>query len=198
MVSVKKLSGLALLGAGLYFGRLLLPEPAQRYVIPVFLIGAAVYLSAFKSVLTLGRASVFARPALGIVLVLAGLWSFPLNQPVQRTEWQPYTLEMLETASKDGRPVMIDFTASWCQVCKELEDHVFTDPKVIRASCSFVRLHADMTRQSALANSLAKQFGVKGLPTIVFIDSRGKEIRNLRVIGAVSPTDFLSRMVAVK
>jgi thioredoxin:protein disulfide reductase len=198
MITVNKLSGLALMGAGLYFGRLLLPEPVQRYIMPAFLFGSAAYLSLSRSALQLGRASVFARPLFAVALIALALTPLLAGKPVSQIKWSPYTAQSLEQAREDGRPVMIDFSAAWCQVCKDLEKHTFSDPKVVQASCSFVALRADMTRQTALSDSLAKRFNVQGLPTIVFIDSHGKEMQNLRVVGDISPKDFLGRMAAVR
>jgi thioredoxin:protein disulfide reductase len=198
MVSVKKLSGLALLGAAVYFGQLLLPLPARQYAMPVFLIGAAVYLTRFKSRGSFGRRTIFARTTLGVVLLLAGVWSLVPHSPRQSISWQPYTAQAMEQAAKDKRPVMIDFTAAWCTVCKDLDERTFTDVKVVRGSCTFVSLRADMTRKSKETDALVKQYGVKGLPTILFIDSQGREVRDKRVIGFVTPSEFLNRMNAVQ
>lgn len=198
MVTINKLSGLALLGAGLYFGRLLMPEPMQPYVMPAFLFGSAAYLSLSRSALQLGRASVFARPLFAVALVALALTPLLAGKPATQIKWSRYTAQGVEQAKRNGRPVMIDFSAAWCQVCKELEKRTFTDPKVVQASCPFAVLRADMTRQTALSDDLAKRYNVQGLPTIIFIDSRGKEIKNLRVIGDISAKDFLSRMESVR
>ena len=40
---------------------------------------------------------------------------------------------------------------------------------------------------------LREQFGVTGVPEMLFLDARGNEIRNERIIGFVGPEDFLRR-----
>ncbi|MDO8588821.1 MAG: cytochrome c biogenesis protein CcdA [Armatimonadota bacterium] len=197
MVSVKKLSGLVLLGAAAYFIQFLLPLQAQRFVLPVFLLVVAVYLTAFKSSLAVGRASVFARPVLGIAVGLAALWFLAPHAPRQHVGWTAYTPQSLEKAAADGRPVIIDFTAKWCGACKELDDKTFTDPTVVQQSCLFARLRADLTRRSPETDALVKRFDVRGLPTVIFIDSAGQEVRARRVVGFVPPKEFLDRMSAV-
>jgi thiol:disulfide interchange protein DsbD len=45
---------------------------------------------------------------------------------------------------------------------------------------------------------LLSEYGVKGVPTVVFLDGRGNECRNLRLVDYLPPEQFLSRMVAAK
>jgi len=44
---------------------------------------------------------------------------------------------------------------------------------------------------------LLKEYGVKGVPTIVFLDPNGKERRDLRLVDYLPPDQFLGRMAEV-
>ena len=44
---------------------------------------------------------------------------------------------------------------------------------------------------------LIDRFDVKGVPTVIFINSAGEERTDLRMVDYLSPTDFLSRMTAL-
>ena len=44
---------------------------------------------------------------------------------------------------------------------------------------------------------LLSQYGVKGVPTVVFLDGRGNECQNLRLVDYLPPEQMLSRMAAV-
>jgi len=53
------------------------------------------------------------------VAVLGTLGSFYYLQPSQnQLAWQPYEESKLDALVADGKTVMIDFTANWCQNCK--------------------------------------------------------------------------------
>lgn len=197
MVAVKRLSGVALLGMAAYFGRLLLPHPVRGFAVPVYLLAAAVYLVLFESSLKTAGPSRFIRPALALALGIIGVWSL-IPGPRATMRWERYSPQALERAAASGRPVMIDFTAAWCGLCKDLEHDTFSNPRVMDAGRRFVRLRADFTRASKENEVLAKLYELDGLPTVVFIDSRGQEKKRARVIGFLPPNQFLKTMASVE
>jgi suppressor for copper-sensitivity B len=53
-----------------------------------------------------------------VVAILGTMGSFYFLQPSQyRLAWQDYSEEKLDSLVADGKTVMIDFTANWCQNC---------------------------------------------------------------------------------
>jgi len=93
--------------------------------------------------------------------------------------------QALASAANLNRHVLINFTGSdWCSWCFKLRDEVFTQPAFIDyAKANFVLLTVDFPRRTKLPASqqkanqaLAESFGVQGFPTIVLVDSQGKEI----------------------
>ena len=97
-------------------------------------------------------------------------------------------------AKVEGRPVMIDFSAGWCIPCRELDHKTFTDEAVIEYSESFVRLKMDLTTIDGEKKRIKRGFGVRGVPTIVFLDTAGEEKADARVTGFIGPGPFLGRM----
>ena len=104
----------------------------------------------------------------------------PLPEKVQ---WQIiHTGEEVETfladqrrlAREAGKPVMIDFWATWCKLCLVLDKQVWNDPAVVAEAQRFVTLKIDATDQDEEMNAIFDEYKVAGMPTVVFIDSRGE------------------------
>ncbi len=85
-----------------------------------------------------------------------------------------FLAEQRAAAKAAGKPVIIDFWAHWCKLCLVLDKKVWTDPAIVRESQRFVRLKVDATKSDEEMDAIFDEYQVPGLPTIVFIDSRGE------------------------
>ena len=113
--------------------------------------------------------------------------------------WQRYDASLLSQAQKDGKPVMIDFTAAWCGPCQIMENQVFSRKKIVAEAERFVTLKADLTDSGdPSVQALAEKFSIVAFPTVVFIGSDGNERTNLRLIGVEWADRFEKRLSAVK
>jgi thiol:disulfide interchange protein DsbD len=62
----------------------------------------------------------------------------------------------------------------------------------------FVLLQADLTDDSdPVVQQLYREYQIRGLPAIVFLDQRGDELRDLRLTGYEKPEDFAARLRCV-
>ena len=93
------------------------------------------------------------------------------------------------------RPAVVDFSASWCLPCLELDRKTFSDARVRQALSRRGLFKADMTRAGDPETvALAKQFEILGVPTVIFLDENGRERRELRLVGFEEAGPFLKRL----
>jgi thiol:disulfide interchange protein DsbD len=195
MVWVKKIFGLILIGMAVYFLRTLISEAVYRFLLPVLALIGGVYLGWIEKSQATTRAFRWVRNIAGVLLIALSIWLFVPKAEAETIQWQPYSEEFLSEAYQEGKPVIIDFTADWCLPCKELDKHTFSDPEVIKLSKSFIRIKADLTRsEDSSVKNLREKFGIVGVPTVVFIDPKGEEVKELRVTGFIEAEEFLERM----
>lgn len=118
------------------------------------------------------------RVKAGIIAAWA-LAAFSLQADIQAAEgvlpWGDDLAQGLQEARKTGKCVVVDFSASWCGWCKKMDQDTFPDPGVqeLLGRCLRVRVDADKNTE------LVRQYGVKGLPTLLILDSDGKLIRRV-------------------
>lgn len=199
-ILVERVFGVLLLAAALFFASTLMPLEIQGWAWVAFLGLASLYfLFGERKEIRQPRVVRF-KQALGVVAALAmGYNAYSLTRPKVEIVWEPYSVARLEQAKAEGKPVVIDFTASWCLACRELKHYTFTNPEVVRESERFVRLVVDATTATHPAVQAAlERHQVAGLPTVIFIDSQGNERRDLRLTGFEPARAFLKRMQAVQ
>lgn len=197
MVWVKKLFGVVLVGvAAFYIGLAFFPA-YTAWAIPATLLLGGVYLGFLEGSGRTQKGFRAFKVALGVVAVAGGVvMSDVLLKP--SVEWTPFTQEAFDAAKAEGKPIVLDFYADWCIPCLELDRSTFTDEAVIEAMEPFARFKVDLTNfDSPESEALRQQFEVAGVPTILFLDAKGLEVPDTRVIGFLPPEEFLRRMVGL-
>jgi len=195
MVWVKKTFGSTMLVLAAYFITIALRPAWLPWVVPSVTIIAGVYLGFFEHSVP---SVVFRRMqrVLGAITIVAGAW-FLMTWPSQaRTlAFEPYAPATLASVSTAGKPVMLDFSADWCLPCHELERNTFTDGAVKAKARSFRLVRVDLTHyDSDESNRLRQRFGIRGVPTIVFLSPDGREVLPARVEGFLPPRRFIEHM----
>ena len=197
MVWVRNIFGFVLIGMAIYFLEPLFPGKEIYYLtLAALAIIAGVYLGWIdKSKGKIGFQ--ITRNVVGVVFILIGIFlgMSTGGETKQTIKWREYSPEALAQAEASSKAVIIDFYADWCIPCKELDNFTFSDRRVIQQSNNFIALKADLTKfQSQSISELRMQFDIKGVPTIVFLNAKGDEIKELRLTGFEEAEKFLKRM----
>ncbi|MFW2442379.1 protein-disulfide reductase DsbD [Aliarcobacter butzleri] len=205
MENITRIFGIVMLGVAIWLLDRVLNATIIMYLWALLLLGSAIYLKIYQHILTqLITVVIFILGAVLFVGAISGATN-PLN-PLEKFTSSKMTqvsdeklifkkvknIQELELAIKNSnKPVMLDFWASWCVSCKELEEITFQDEQVINKLQEFTLLKADVTENNDEDKALQKKFGVVGPPALIFWDKDKNEIQASRIIGYKNPKDFL-------
>lgn len=99
--------------------------------------------------------------------------------------WYRYD-EGLELASETARPVLVNFTTSWCGFCKKMNRTTFKETEVVKIlNGDFVSIKVDCESNLELdidgykiteRNLARAEYGVRGYPTYWFLKSDAERI----------------------
>jgi thioredoxin:protein disulfide reductase len=174
---VKSIGGIGLLVAALWFLRPIVP-PLRELGSPEFaflagaialavlgLVGGAVHLSFHD------RGAVRARKAAAVAFAVIGgfgvvTWAVT---PDRVLPWVHDEAAALAKARAERKGVMIDFSATWCTPCAELELTFAEDGVYETLVDHFVPLKIDVSEDNATSRAKKDRYSVTGsLPTVVF------------------------------
>jgi thiol:disulfide interchange protein DsbD len=192
MESVKHIFGFLLIGMAIYFINPILPKNLQGYPLPIFMILAALYLILFDKLANRIKGFRIFKIVFSIILVIVAVYALvPSNK--KSIGWQHYKPEIVSSSFSGSKGMIIDFYADWCIPCKELDANTFSDDRVIVLANNFVALKADMTKSlSPEVESLRNKYNIVGVPTVLIIDSKGKEVQ--RLTGFVNADEFIKML----
>jgi thioredoxin:protein disulfide reductase len=206
MMGIKWVGGVALAYMALAYVRDALPKetvhklahPGTPYgaagmvVLGVGLVLAGVHVAAERRRSGIARLSKPMKLA-SIVPAIAGLfmvltwWQLPVASAgsgaggsgiaAPELRWESSETSALARATSEHKPLLVDFGASWCGACKELDEKTFPDPRVRAEGARFVALHVDATNDDdpEISRIRQKYRVTEGLPVVLLFASSGDE-----------------------
>ena len=200
---VKSVFGTVMIIMALYYLRDLLPieRPVERVTWllsgcgGLLLIGVAVgaiHLS-YHDESKLKKARKTVGIAMAVVGATFGIWWLEALPPGAKIEWMEDYAEARALAEDAGRPLLVDFGASWCGACGELDRYTFSDPRVVAEAQNRrivpVRIDLSPGEDTPEKREVLASYDQRGLPLVVLHDGEGEEVG--RVTAMMEPEEFL-------
>lgn len=97
-----------------------------------------------------------------VPITLSEVWT---TQQADRMKGNP-----VDRARASDKPVLVDFGADWCAVCRQLKPVIAAVEEKYGDQAAIVNIDVDEHQ------FLANRYGVSGIPLLIFFDKDGKEV----------------------
>jgi len=215
MTMVTAIFGVMMLGIAVWMLERVVEPYVTMLLWSMLGIGFAIYLGAFEKETHIFKRSVAVITLLYSIALFIGtlggsqsmmrpleflkpqaVYAGEVAQTKKPTFTKITSIEELDTllAKNKGKKILLDFSAEWCAVCKELEKVTFSDAGVQSKMGEFVLIKADVTDNTEKEKALSKKYGVFGPPAILFFGADGKLIKSKTIIGFIEPQPFIDHL----
>lgn len=204
MVKIKQLFGVFMLAIAIWMSGRVLPASVLNYLWAALVLIASTVFICSKS--PKGKISqliqivaIIGLVAGGVILYKASLPVLPIQEAQAETKTLPFTeidsltaiQQALEQAKQAKKPVILEFSASWCSDCQNMDSKVFNQADIKDAMGYSVNLRVEISEKTEEVDKIKKAFAIYGTPTILFFNSKGEALSQLSAVGFIDKKDML-------
>ncbi len=199
---MKYLFSILLIVGGIYFLSSISSKWVTLLMWGIFLISISIFIGLFKVIDKHDHKEKFYK-IIVVLIFLCGAFLFFKSIEIK---YFPYTVGSIKSyendltwigdlehgklkAEKENKILMVDAYAEWCVACKELDKYTFSDQDVSKILKNYVLVKLDFTKKSEKNRELRKKLNIIGMPTILFFNIQGREIK--RFSGFKNKNEFL-------
>jgi thioredoxin-related protein len=136
---------------------------------------------------------------LGLVVSLVGCLPIRADEGAWLTDFS----KAKDLAKRENKMILMDFTGSdWCPPCKLLHKNVlstkvfedFAQKRLVLVLVDFPRSKPQSPELKAANKELARQFDIEGYPTVIVLDSHGKQLSKDVGYGGATAKAFVAKL----
>jgi thiol:disulfide interchange protein DsbD len=190
---IERLFGILLVGFSIFFLRNIVDSAVYQMLWAVFLLFFGVFIGGLNALPHDADKKKRTAKAIGMlaVIISACLIFFTLARhfnigPAPASEvttesggaatWESSDKKGFEEAGVSGKPVVIDFYATWCAACRELEEKTWPDESIQNLLPAFITVKIDLSRSGSETTAAQKRYDIVGMPTVIVFSPLGKEL----------------------
>jgi thioredoxin-related protein len=122
-------------------------------------------------------------------------------------EWMTDFNKAKEKAKAENKRILMNFTGSdWCPPCKALHKNVlasgefgeFAKTNLILVEVDFPTGKKQSDELKKANDELSQKFNIESYPTLIVLDSSGKEMGRNAGYGGEKPKEFIAKIEALK
>lgn len=115
--------------------------------------------------------------------------SFEKNNSLNFSEIS--NLGELDNYIANNKLVLLDVSASWCTICKDIEKNIFQNRQIINSLSNYKMLKLDISENSSAKKEILKHFDIFGPPAILIFKDK-KLVK--KIVGNISSNEFLKNL----
>lgn len=104
-----------------------------------------------------------------------------MTLPQGKLKWYKDIEEARAVALKEKKILFVDFWADWCTACEEMERKLFVKDEFINFALAnnILPVRIDYSNPTDALDKLAKEYNIRGLPTVVLTKADGELIHTI-------------------